>query len=390
MITNIPSTEELIILGDFNARVGADCDSRPSCLGPFEVEKLKENGQRLLGLRTFHNLCITNFFFKTKPQHKVSWRHPRSKHFRQLDLILVRRAAIKNVLHTRSYHSADCDTDHSLVCCKIRLQPKKFHCAKKPGTPRIDVSKMTHPDLVEQFAVAFQKEYDASQPGDTATEKWEALRDTIHRTALATFGKKTSKSHDWFEAKSSVMSPIIEAKHNALVNTSGHPPRGTCRCSGLPAHRQALRQRSSTGKSSVRQFRRLLQRATSEECTTASRSHRDQRSAVPLNPSLWKSSLTKDGRWIDGWNTIRTSTPERTQCLPQPSKPSNACQSWKTSMRSRPWMSSARPSTPWSQERHQAATLFVQTSSNTARLPYCTPWVKFSASAGERERCPKT
>ena len=243
MITNIPSTEQLIILGDFNARVGAHCDSRPSCFGPFEVEKLKENGQRLLGLCTFHNLCITNSFFKTKPQHKVSWRHPHSKHCHQLDLILVRRAAIKNVLHTRSYHSADCDTDHSLVCCKIRLQPKTFHCAKKPGTPRIDVSKMTHPDLVEQFAVAFQKEYDASQPGDAATEKWQALRDTIHRAALATFGKKTSKSHDWFEAKSSVMSPVIEAKHNALVNTSGHPPRGTCRCSGLPAHRQALRQR---------------------------------------------------------------------------------------------------------------------------------------------------
>ena len=122
--------------------MAADCDSWTSCLGPFGAEKLNENGQRLLELCTFHNLCITNSFFKTKPQHKVSWRHPRSKHWHQLDLILVRRAAIKNVLHTRLYHSADCDTDHSLVCCKIRLQPKKFHRAKKLGTPRIDVSKI--------------------------------------------------------------------------------------------------------------------------------------------------------------------------------------------------------------------------------------------------------
>ena len=174
-IRNIPSTKQLILLGDFNARVGADNDSWPSCLGPFGVGKMNENGQRLLELCAFHNLCITNSFFKTKPQHKVSWRHPHSKHWHQLDLILVRHAAIKNVLHTCSYHSADCDTDHSLVCCKIRLQPKKFHHAKKLGNPHIDVSKMTQPDLMEQFTEAFEEEYDASQSGDTATEKWETL-----------------------------------------------------------------------------------------------------------------------------------------------------------------------------------------------------------------------
>ena len=96
---------------------------------------MNENGQRLLELCTYHDLCIANSYFRTKPQHKVSWRHPRSKHWHQLDLILFRRAALKNVLHTRSYHSADCNTDHSLVCCKIRLQPKRFHRTKKQGNP---------------------------------------------------------------------------------------------------------------------------------------------------------------------------------------------------------------------------------------------------------------
>ena len=82
---------------------------------------MNENGQQLLELCTFHDLCIANSFFRTKPQHKVSWRHPLSKHLLQLDLILVRRAASKNLLHTRSSHSADCDTDHSLVYCNIRM-----------------------------------------------------------------------------------------------------------------------------------------------------------------------------------------------------------------------------------------------------------------------------
>ena len=214
-IENIPSQEQLVLLGNFTTRAGADHDSWPSCLGHFGVGKMNENGQRLLELCTYHGLCITNSFFRTKPQHKVSWRHPRSKHWHQLDLILIRRNAIKNVLHTRLYHSADCDTDHALVCCRIKIQPKRFHRTKKQGSPRINVSKMAQPDLVEQFSEAFEKVLGPSKPGNSATEKWQALRDSMHSTALATFGKRTTKTNDWFEAKWREISPVIEAKRIA-------------------------------------------------------------------------------------------------------------------------------------------------------------------------------
>ena len=76
---------------------------------------------------------------------------------------------------------------------------------------------MTQPDLIEQFTEAFEEEHGASQSGDTATEMWETLQDTIHCIALAVFGKKTSKSHSWYEAKFSEMTPVIEAKHAALA-----------------------------------------------------------------------------------------------------------------------------------------------------------------------------
>ena len=149
--------------------------------------------------------------------HKVSRIHPRSKHWHRLDLIIFRRAALENVLHTRSYHSADCNTDHSLVCCKIRLQPKRFHCTKKQGNPRIDVSKMSQPNLMSQFAEAFVREFGAAQPKYSATEKWQILRDTMHRTSLDAFGRKTSKTHDWFDTKSTEMRPVIEARRTALI-----------------------------------------------------------------------------------------------------------------------------------------------------------------------------
>ena len=120
-----------------------------------------------------------------------------------------------------------------------------------------------------------------------------------------------------------------------LLSTSSHPLSGTYRLSELPGARSNALSGTvpmSTGQSSVRWSRWLLQRATSEGCTMASRRHWDQCRArwPPSNLPLGKSSQTKAGRWRDGWNTILTSTPERTLWLPQPWVQSSACQSWRS------------------------------------------------------------
>ena len=81
---------------------------------------------------------------------------------------------------------------------------------------------MSQPNLMSQFVEAFEREFGAPQPNDSATEKWDILRDTMHRTALATFGKKNLKD-DWFDAKSTEMRPVIEAKRKALIEYKRSP-----------------------------------------------------------------------------------------------------------------------------------------------------------------------
>lgn len=156
----------------------------PSWLGQFSTGKKNDNGERMLELCTYHDLWITNTYFKTKPPLNVSWRQMRSEHWHQLGLILVSHDDLKNVLHTCSFHNANCNVDHSWRCCKVRL----------------NVSKMRQLDLVEQFAEVFRKERDASKPGNSATLRWETLR-TMHGTALSIFAKRPLKAHDWLEAK---------------------------------------------------------------------------------------------------------------------------------------------------------------------------------------------
>ena len=179
-VGKVPASDSLVLLGDFNARVGADNASWPSCLGPFGVGSINDNGQWLLELCMLYSLCITNSYFQTKPQHKVSWRHPRSKRWHQLDLILTRRSQLQNVFSTLSFHSADCDTDHALVCCRIRIQPKKVRRARPPGKPKINTAKTKYPRLVELLTKGLAEALETNPPQGNTEQKWEQLRNTIY------------------------------------------------------------------------------------------------------------------------------------------------------------------------------------------------------------------
>ncbi|XP_037804507.1 uncharacterized protein LOC119598887 [Penaeus monodon] len=183
---------------------------------------MNENGQRVLELCSYHDLCITNMFFATKPHRRVSWRHPRSRHWHQLDLVITRRPSLNCVLTTCSYHSADSDTDHSMVGSKIRLQPKRIYQSKQEGRPHINTSKTAIPDLSERFTNSIE---DALKncPGGNTEERWSHIRDFIYNSAMDTFGKRERQNPDWFEAGIAELEPAIEAKRAALINHKREP-----------------------------------------------------------------------------------------------------------------------------------------------------------------------
>ena len=241
-VANIPTYESLYLLGDFNARVGADHKAWSTSIGLHGIGKINNNGQRLLELCSTHNLCVTNTFFKCKDIHKVSWRHPRSKHWHQLDLVLTRRSDLASVLQTRSYHSADCDTDHSLVASRIKLIPKKLCHSKSKGKTRINTQNINCPEISDQLNTKLEQALKANtsqkeipNPHDAiGTEQidanWLHIRDTIYNTSLAVLGRKERKNADWFEAHWVTMNPVTETKRKALLAYKASPGPDTLKC----------------------------------------------------------------------------------------------------------------------------------------------------------------
>lgn len=139
-------------------------------------------------------LCVTNTFFKCKI-HQLSWRHPWSRHWHYLYLVITRRAELSSILLTHSYHSADCDTEHSLVASKVQVALMKLYHSKKNGRPRINTCCASNTEKTEQFVRTLWEALTKESPiDDTIDSKWSYLRYAVYNAAITACGKKERKS----------------------------------------------------------------------------------------------------------------------------------------------------------------------------------------------------
>ena len=77
---------------------------------------------------------------------------------------------------------------------------------KNEGRPHIDISRTHDQRKVEEFAQGLEE----TLPGladANASERWEHFKNAVY-----TFGKKTKKTVDWFEAHLEELMPTIEDK----------------------------------------------------------------------------------------------------------------------------------------------------------------------------------
>ena len=151
VIAKVSIDDKLIILGDFNSRVGTDNTTWP-VLGPHGVGNCNSNGTKLLTFCTENDLVVTNTIFQQKDKYKCTWMHPRSKHWHLIDYILIRQRDRKDIHSVRTMRGADCWTDHRLVRAKLNLIVRpKVRKISSPLPKRLNVDKLKSPIIQTKF-----------------------------------------------------------------------------------------------------------------------------------------------------------------------------------------------------------------------------------------------
>ena len=144
-LSHIHRSDKVLLLGDFNARVGSNYAVWNGIIGKHGVGKANSNGTRLLNICSTHDLVVTNTLFQLPNRFKTSWKHPRSGHWHLLDYVITRQSDRQDVSICRVMRGSDCWTDHRLIRAIIRMQIRPV-TRKKSGQARLNCRALKDPD----------------------------------------------------------------------------------------------------------------------------------------------------------------------------------------------------------------------------------------------------
>ena len=213
-IRSTPVEDNLMVLGDFNARVGKQHDIWEA-LGPYGIGKLNSNGPQLLEFCSQYNLAISNTFFHQIHKHKVTWIHPRSKHGHLIDFIILRKRDMGDICNVRVLRSAECDTDHKLVRGKFKLRIRRKIWKSGVKVPkRINVFTLAQQDI--------QKAFSDTMNNISFEGTWEDFKTQVYKAGADLLGFVKKQHKDWFDDNDANIEELLKIKrqlHQSLLSS---------------------------------------------------------------------------------------------------------------------------------------------------------------------------
>jgi exonuclease III len=234
--------ERVVMLGDFNAKVGLKRHGYESVLGKFGDKRVNENGECLLNICVEMKLVVTNTWFEHRRIHLYTWKgRLGSEEIRSMiDFVIVDGRLKPKVMDTRTYRGPNIGTDHCLVLCRFRGLCRGWRHRDGVSTTeleRVKVERLSELDVKEKFQRRLYENLDNSMNGmveDDLNELWNVLKKNVVECAKEVCGVSKRKhgsnvKPDWWDKE---VREVVEEKKKAWLEVLALSVNQTMNASG--------------------------------------------------------------------------------------------------------------------------------------------------------------
>jgi len=202
-ISGVPNQDLIILMGDFNAKVGSQQGNSNGAVGKFGFGQRNERGERLEEFCTLNDLIIANTQFKqSKSSRCWTWQSPNGVDQNQIDYIMISRKGRGSLRNCRAFPSADVGSDHQLVMANLKLKLKRNQ--KRNVQSKADTLKLTDDIVKENYQEEIESRWEdvlnkrKNLNTTSVDEDWKDVRKALHEAADKTLGRvKGGTRPDW-------------------------------------------------------------------------------------------------------------------------------------------------------------------------------------------------
>ena len=197
-ISSEPPHNILIVLGDFNARIGPDSHtSNSQCIGNFHYHNAtNDNGKRLVELCEQTNIRHVQSRFPQPKKKLWTWTHP--KEFgadgrvihAQLDHILVNAKWIRSVTNCRAYNSVELNSDHRILSSQFNIRFRKATTKPSARTKYLWEKLNINEAIREDYKLELKNRFEAL---DTLYESRHDDPETLYKEITSTVADSEKK-----------------------------------------------------------------------------------------------------------------------------------------------------------------------------------------------------
>uniref|UniRef100_A0A8C4XXD4 Endonuclease/exonuclease/phosphatase domain-containing protein n=1 Tax=Gopherus evgoodei TaxID=1825980 RepID=A0A8C4XXD4_9SAUR len=183
-ILEILPDKDIILMGDFNTKIGPDNTGYKQVMGTHTLGEMSENGERFVDLCALNNLVIEGSIFPHKRIHKSTWVSPAGTTENQIDHVCISKKFRRSLQDIRVRRRADAASDHHLVVARLKLKLKKNWIDTSDRRVKYNVSLLKDHKTKEDFGPRLKNKFSVLQDRseeeeDSVLNRWQKVRHTL-------------------------------------------------------------------------------------------------------------------------------------------------------------------------------------------------------------------